>query len=803
MLGRIVAVSSVVLLTGLDYSLAIAAPPPTPGSFSATIVNVPAQKGVQLTWSDVAGEDGYNVYRNGILVTTLGADVTSLFDNEYPIRGDAQYCVEAFNVDGASAQSCVNASNSLTTVAVVESPDWYQDAFPLDDSAFVSPRFFSRATALIGSGRNTAALTGNLQRHDIPQGWARVTPTGAVTRVDLVFRIFPGPGNYRDSSKTSSGLITFPAVYPGGVQISPGDGTFWSKYIASAGTYGTGSPGTNGTPHFPSLPYSERWDPTTWNSERCAFVGGYYITNQFSSPSVKIIPDSLLTPGSHVEYFFRVQTTSGIVLLPDSNLVLQASGERSIDGHRWEEFSVLPDLRKTNGDSHGSSSARTLVVNLCDGHGLIRLWTGVADSTGATSSSQYGSNDGWHALGGGADIDVATNNRLQDDTTPGFIAGHLGQAGTTWDLYTVRGADDVVNGQACSIGSRLAFGGDAGLGPTFNMLIFYYDLILIFTGDRHSGILGPFADRSQDDITMLRDFLLYTIPTHRRGLYVEGEGFVESEIARGGDHMAFLNGYLGVDLETSLGPGQDYRPYSGNTSSSASISLSAPHTFANIDCQLNGDPDVLLPVNGARTPNAIAVATYENVGLNGPYIASVYNHGDVAHSWVTLVDGWNTSRLGTGRGFVCQGCVSAQELGSTARATRTENSGSRIDYFADTFDHLFSDVAQLTGPGSIADAPREAVSTDGLVVTRNPTFGRPAGIRFTVPRRDRVRIDIFDATGRKVRSLVDRQYDAGRWEVPWDGTGDSGQHASSGIYFVRMCQNLERRPSTARVVQLR
>jgi flagellar hook assembly protein FlgD len=50
-----------------------------------------------------------------------------------------------------------------------------------------------------------------------------------------------------------------------------------------------------------------------------------------------------------------------------------------------------------------------------------------------------------------------------------------------------------------------------------------------------------------------------------------------------------------------------------------------------------------------------------------------------------------------------------------------------------------------------------------------------------------VRIDLFDVSGRLVRTLVEeRRLPAGRRETAWDGRGDDGRPAASGIYFYRM-----------------
>ncbi len=67
----------------------------------------------------------------------------------------------------------------------------------------------------------------------------------------------------------------------------------------------------------------------------------------------------------------------------------------------------------------------------------------------------------------------------------------------------------------------------------------------------------------------------------------------------------------------------------------------------------------------------------------------------------------------------------------------------------------------------------------------NP-FNPQTTIRFALDRADAVRIGVFAADGRKIRSLIDRSFDAGLWSITWDGLTDAGQAAAAGTYFCRM-----------------
>jgi len=68
----------------------------------------------------------------------------------------------------------------------------------------------------------------------------------------------------------------------------------------------------------------------------------------------------------------------------------------------------------------------------------------------------------------------------------------------------------------------------------------------------------------------------------------------------------------------------------------------------------------------------------------------------------------------------------------------------------------------------------------------NP-FNPVTRIRYDVPSSGGdVRIEVFDATGRLVRTLVNGFEPAGRRAVAWDGTDSGGRALASGVYFCRM-----------------
>ena len=57
---------------------------------------------------------------------------------------------------------------------------------------------------------------------------------------------------------------------------------------------------------------------------------------------------------------------------------------------------------------------------------------------------------------------------------------------------------------------------------------------------------------------------------------------------------------------------------------------------------------------------------------------------------------------------------------------------------------------------------------------------------FTVPADDHVKIDVFNAAGQRVDTLVDNFKAAGAYKVTWNGRDSNGEPVSSGVYFYRM-----------------
>lgn len=103
-------------------------------------------------------------------------------------------------------------------------------------------------------------------------------------------------------------------------------------------------------------------------------------------------------------------------------------------------------------------------------------------------------------------------------------------------------------------------------------------------------------------------------------------------------------------------------------------------------------------------------------------------------------------------------------------------SGSAADTDTDAGDDRDDADTEGATVGAATAAPVQA----GLQVMQSRGSNR---LQFSVPRVARVKLELFDVKGRRVRTLVDQDAAAGTFSSAWDGRDDNGASVSDGVYF--------------------
>lgn len=155
-------------------------------------------------------------------------------------------------------------------------------------------------------------------------------------------------------------------------------------------------------------------------------------------------------------------------------------------------------------------------------------------------------------------------------------------------------------------------------------------------------------------------------------------------------------------------------------------------------------------------------------------------------------DSFNPYMYGDGTSFACPltagvcGLVRARFPGLTPQLVihQVITTGDAVAYDHPIGPKLNALRAVTQVPTAVPmEAPAPSLTLAGAAP--NPVTG--AGrIRFTVPAAARARLAIYDAAGKRVRTLVDGPLPAGAHSIAWDGLDDRGVTAASGVYFAKL-----------------
>ena len=106
-------------------------------------------------------------------------------------------------------------------------------------------------------------------------------------------------------------------------------------------------------------------------------------------------------------------------------------------------------------------------------------------------------------------------------------------------------------------------------------------------------------------------------------------------------------------------------------------------------------------------------------------------------------------------------------------------------------DNEFSPGQTINGENSIqtgvADNTSNGLPRDFKLEQNYPNpFNPTTTIGFDVPKSSNISIKVYNIQGQEIRSLVNKNYSPGRYEISWNARTNSGQLVPSGIYFYKI-----------------
>jgi flagellar hook assembly protein FlgD len=89
-------------------------------------------------------------------------------------------------------------------------------------------------------------------------------------------------------------------------------------------------------------------------------------------------------------------------------------------------------------------------------------------------------------------------------------------------------------------------------------------------------------------------------------------------------------------------------------------------------------------------------------------------------------------------------------------------------------------------PTSVAESSPGTPNTFELAQNYPNPFNPETKIAYKLAKTTKVSLDIYNALGQKVRTLVQTSQPAGSYDVTWNGLTDLGVSVPTGVYFYRL-----------------
>jgi len=205
------------------------------------------------------------------------------------------------------------------------------------------------------------------------------------------------------------------------------------------------------------------------------------------------------------------------------------------------------------------------------------------------------------------------------------------------------------------------------------------------------------------------------------------------------------------------------------------------HRFCFIQLHLLGDPE--MPV-WSDTPKALEVTHGDTVYLGpGTFVVHAESGGSPVDG--ALVCLWKDGDVYEVAETASGDAVFALAPASPGTLLVTVSHRNHVPHEGEAVVAYDPTSVESDGPG--ARARLSLVS-----VLPNP-FGATTEITYSVPAAAaRVRVDVYNCRGQRVRTLVDGGREPGTYREIWDGTDGRGLTVASGIYFCEIRSGTER-----------
>jgi hypothetical protein len=131
--------------------------------------------------------------------------------------------------------------------------------------------------------------------------------------------------------------------------------------------------------------------------------------------------------------------------------------------------------------------------------------------------------------------------------------------------------------------------------------------------------------------------------------------------------------------------------------------------------------------------------------------------------------------------------VSHWDVSATPNLLMEPAINTELTSSVDLTRYAFEDIGWLPRNTGVPPGPTEPGAAVAALRPNSPNpFTTSTAIRFEVPREAATDLDVYDLSGRLVRSLLHERFPAGSHVLVWDGTASDGRRVHGGVYFARL-----------------
>jgi parallel beta-helix repeat protein len=215
----------------------------------------------------------------------------------------------------------------------------------------------------------------------------------------------------------------------------------------------------------------------------------------------------------------------------------------------------------------------------------------------------------------------------------------------------------------------------------------------------------------------------------------------------------------------------------------------------------NGDYalHVSSPCLPGNHPDGMDCGLIGALGQGCAYIATLLREYHVEVGGSAVIVRWTLSEVGKHIAFfVLRAAMPATEYREISDATIARD-GLSFTFTDVTCEHDATygyrvDVSDEAGRRVLFETDPITMPAAKLVLFQNypNPFNPSTSIRYELPRKTMVKVEIYSVSGARVVTLVDEEQERGPHSIQWDGTDELGNAVASGVYFCRLEAGKER-----------